>query len=136
MIAPLVIAGALVLLGAGVHGVGGEVLVLRNLSAERLAGSRFGGPRMTRAMIHVTWHLTTAAFLCVGLALVLCGTVLSGDPAQAVGLAAAATSSAFAAVMIGVGVADTGTLRSFVSHPAPLVFTVAAGLAWWGALAL
>jgi hypothetical protein len=134
--AQLVIAGALVLLGAGVHGIAGEVLVLRNLSDDRLAGSRFGGPRMTRAMIHVTWHLTTAAFLSVGLTLILCGTVLHGDAAQAAGLTAAATSSAFAVVMVGVGLADTGTLRSMVNHPAPLAFTVAAGLAWWGALSV
>jgi hypothetical protein len=136
MTAQLLIAGTLVLAGAGVHGIGGEVLVLRNLSDGRLAGSRFGGPRMTRAMIHVTWHLTTAAFFGVGLALVLAGTTLNGEAAQAVGLAAAGMCSAFAAVMVGVGVADTGTLRSFVSHPAPLAFMVAAGLAWWGALSV
>ncbi|MEA2435744.1 MAG: hypothetical protein QOF65_300, partial [Thermoleophilaceae bacterium] len=53
---PLVIAGSLAIVAAGVHGGAGEVLVIRKLSTETLAGSRFGGPRMTKTMIHVTWH--------------------------------------------------------------------------------
>ena len=80
---PLIIAGSIAIVGAAIHGVGGEVLVVRELSKEKLPSTRFGGPGMTKAMIHVTWHLTTIAFLTVGSALVLSGSVLQGDAARA-----------------------------------------------------
>lgn len=69
---PLIVAGSLAILGAAVHGVGGEVLVVRKLSPGMLPSSRFGGPGMTKAMIHVTWHMTA---LAVGL-----GTVYTRSP--------------------------------------------------------
>ena len=64
----LIAAGSLAVLAAAIHGGAGEVLVVRRLSPETLSASAFGGPRMTRAMIHVTWHVTTIAFLAVGMA--------------------------------------------------------------------
>ena len=48
---PLILAGSLAVLGASVHGAGGEILVVRNLSPASLPGSRFGGPKATMAMI-------------------------------------------------------------------------------------
>jgi hypothetical protein len=42
--APLVAAGCLAVLGAAVHGLGGEVLVVRKLAAGMLPPTRFGGP--------------------------------------------------------------------------------------------
>jgi hypothetical protein len=45
--------------------------VVRKLTPEVLPSSGFGGPRTTKVMIHVTWHLTTIAFLTVGSALLL-----------------------------------------------------------------
>ena len=90
----LIVAGSLAVLAAAVHGLGGEVLVVRKLPAETLAASPFGGPQMTRAMIHVTWHLTTVAFFTVGAALILSGSVLDGDAARGLGLFAAARSPA------------------------------------------
>src|SRR5438876_6138583 len=90
---PLLAAGSLAIVAAAVHGVGGEVLVVRRLSLGMLPSSRFGGPVMTKAMIHVTWHISTIAFLTVGSALVLAGSVLHGDTARAIGLVAAASST-------------------------------------------
>ena len=58
---PLIVAGSLAILGAAIHGVAGEILVVRRLSPEMLPSSQFGGPRTTKLMIHVTWHLTTVA---------------------------------------------------------------------------
>jgi hypothetical protein len=130
----LIAAGSLVLLGAAIHGIGGEILVVRKLSPRTLSASPFGGPAMTRAMIHVTWHLTTIAFFTVGVALVLSGSVLEGDTARGVGLLAAGTSTAFAAVVVGLGAAETKSPRSLLRHPGPLVLTATAALAWWGAL--
>jgi hypothetical protein len=64
--APLIVAGSLAILGAAIHGVGGDVLVMRKLSPGMLPTSRFGGPGMTKTMIHITWHMTTIAFRTVG----------------------------------------------------------------------
>jgi hypothetical protein len=131
---PLIIAGSLAILGAAVHGAGGEVLVVRRLSPETLPSSQFGGPRMTKAMIHVTWHMTTIAVLTVGCALILAGTVLDGDTAKALGLVAAGAATGFAALALGLGAAYMRSPRSLLRHPGPAVLTVTAALAWWGVL--
>jgi hypothetical protein len=131
---PLIVAGAIAILGAAIHGGAGEVFVVRRLSPGTLPPTRFGGPGMTRAMIHVTWHITTIAFLTVGLALLLSGTVLEGDSARSIGLLAAAAFTGFAAVAMGLGAANAQSPRSLLVHPGPLVLTAAAALAWLGAL--
>ena len=131
---PLIVAGSLAILGAGIHGVAGELLVVRKLSPGTLPPSRFGGPRMTKAMIHVTWHLTTIAFLTVGAALVVSGSVLHGDTARGIGLVAAAAFTGFAALAAALGVAYMRSPWSLLRHPAPVVLTATAVLAWWGAL--
>jgi hypothetical protein len=130
----LIVAGSLATLAAAVHGVGGEVLVVRKLSPATLPSSRFGGPVMTRTMIHVTWHMTTIAFLTVGAALLLSGSVLHGDTARGIGLVAAGASTGFAALAVVLGGAYRHFPRSLFLHPAPVVLTVTAALAWWGAL--
>ena len=131
---PLIVAGSLAILGAAVHGVGGEVLVVRRLSPGTLPSSRFGGPGMTKTMIHVTWHMTTIAFLTVGFALLLSGSVLHGDAARGIGLVAAGAATGFAALAVGLGAAYMRSPRSLFVHPAPAVLTVTATLAWLGAL--
>jgi hypothetical protein len=92
---------------------------------------------MTKAMIHVTWHMTTIAFLAVGSALLLSGTVLHGGSARGIGLLAAGASTGFAALAVGLGAAyaqPPRSPRSLFLHPAPAMLTATAGLAWWGAL--
>ena len=130
----LIIAGSLAILGAAIHGVGGEVLVVRKLSLGMLPSSSFGGPRMTKAMIHVTWHMTTIAFLTVGCALLLAGTVLDGDAARGIALVAAAAATGFAALAVGLGGAYMRSPRSLFRHPGPVALTATAALAWLGAL--
>lgn len=131
---PLILAGVLAVFGAALHGAGGEVLVMRKLSPEALPPSRFGGPRMTKTMIHVTWHLATIAFLTVGCALLLSGAVLDGDTGRGIAVVAAAAFTGFAVVAVGLGVAYTRSPRSLFLHPGPAVLTATAALAWWGAL--
>jgi hypothetical protein len=131
---PLLIAGCLALLGTLLHGVGGELLVVRKLSPETLPGSRFGGPRMTLTMIHVSWHIVTVAFLSVGCALLLAATALDDDAARAVGVLCAAAVTGFAAVAVVIGVAYARSARPLVVHPGPAVLTATAVLAWCGAL--
>jgi hypothetical protein len=131
---PLIIAGSLAILGAAIHGVGGDVLVVRKLSPGILPSTRFGGPKTTELMIHVTWHMTTIAFLTIGSALLLSGSVLNGDTARGFGLLAAAASTGFAALAVGMGAASARSPRSLFRHPTPAVLTATAALAWWGAL--
>jgi hypothetical protein len=130
---PLIVAGSLAILGAAIHGVGGEVLVVRKLSPGMLPSSRFGGPVMTKTMIHVTWHMTTIAFLTVGSALLLSGSVLDGDTARGIAIVAAGAATGFAALALGLGGA-TQSPRAVLRHPAPVVLTATAVLAWWGVL--
>ena len=131
---PLIVAGSLAILAAAIHGLGGEILVVRKLGPETLPSSRFGGPLTTKNMIHVTWHLTTIAFLTVGSALLLSGTVLHAETARGIALVAAGTSTGFAAVAVGLGAVYAQSPRSLLRHPGPAVLTAAAALAWWGAL--
>ena len=131
---PLIVAGFLGILAAAVHGVGGEVLVVRRLSPEVLPSSRFGGPGTTKTMIHVTWHMTSIAFLTVGFALLVSGLVLHGETARGIGLVAAGASTGVAGLAIVLGGAYRQFPRSLLRHPAPVVLTATAALAWWGAL--
>jgi hypothetical protein len=131
---PLIVAGSLAIIGAAVHGVGGELLVVRRLSPATLPSSRFGGPAMTKTMIHVTWHMTTIAFLTVGSALLLSGSVLDGDTARGIALVAAGATTGFAALAVGLGGVYRQFPRALFRHPAPVVLTATAALAWWGAL--
>jgi len=130
----LIVAGCLAVFGAAAHGAGGEVWVVRKLASETLPPTRFGGPGMTRTMIHVAWHLTTVGFLAVGIALLLSASVLDGDTARGIGLAAAGAATGFAAVMVGLPAATARSRRSLLRHPGPAVFAATAALAWWGAL--
>jgi hypothetical protein len=131
---PLVLAGFLALLAAAIHGVGGEVLVVRRLSPDTLPSSRLGGPRTTKIMVHVTWHMTSVAFLTVGSALLLSGSILHGDAARGIGLLAACATTGFAAVAVGLGAAYARSPRFLLRHPAPTILTATAALAWWGVL--
>jgi hypothetical protein len=131
---PLIVAGLLATLGAAVHGAGGEVLVVRKLAPEVLPSSRLGGPRTTKSMIHVTWHMTTVAYLTVGFALLLSGSVLNGATARGVAMVAAGAATGFAAIAVGMGAAYAQSPRSLFRHPGPVLLTATAVLAWWGAL--
>jgi hypothetical protein len=131
---PLLVAGSLALLGSAIHGAGGEILVMRELSSRVLPATSLGGPRTTMSMIHVTWHLTTIAFLTVGSALLLSGSLLDGGTARGTGLVAAAAATGFAAVALGLGARYARSPRSLLSHPGPALLTATATLAWWGVL--
>lgn len=128
---PLLVAGVLALVAAAVHGLGGELLVLRRLSSRALPSGPFGGPSMTMTMIRVTWHITTIAFVELG-TLEIYAAVVSGGVSRGVELLAAATVTAFAALAIGAGLRHGPT--ALLRHLGPLVLATIAGLAWWGTL--
>lgn len=129
----LLAAGSLSLLGAAIHGVAGELLVVRKLAPDALPSTRFGGPRLTRTMIHVAWHMGTVALLTAGCALLVAAVVLDGDAARDVALVAAGASTGCAATALVLGGAALSP-RALVRHPGPLLMTTAAALAWLGAL--
>jgi hypothetical protein len=131
---PLIVAGSFAILGAAIHGIGGEILVVRHLSPRMVPSSSFGGPRATKAMIHVSWHMTTIAYLTVGSALLMSGSVLDGDAARGISLLAASASTGFAALAVGLGAAYARSPRFLLRHPGTAVLTATAALAWWGAL--
>jgi hypothetical protein len=130
---PLIVAGSLAIVGAAIHGVAGELLVVRRLSPRALPSSRFGGPGLTKTMIRVAWHMATIGLLTVGSAAIVSGLVLHGDTARALGLVAAGASTGFAALALGLGGAAQSP-GSLVRHPGPVVLTATAALAWWGVL--
>jgi uncharacterized protein YjeT (DUF2065 family) len=123
----------LAILAAAVHGGAGEVLVVRRLPLAALPPSPFGGPRMTKAMVHAAWHMTTVAFLTIGCALVVAGAVVGAETARGIGIVGASAFTGFAALAVGVGAADAGAPRALLRHPGPMLLAATAGLAWWGA---
>lgn len=133
---PLIVAGSLALLASAIHGVAGDVLVVRKLPPATLPTTPFGDTRMTKTMIHVCWHMTTIALVTLGAALVLSGSVLDGDTAQGIGLAAAGVCTAFWLLAMGLAGVHTRSARFVFLHPAPILFTLMAALAWWGAALL
>jgi hypothetical protein len=133
---PLTLAGSISVLAAAIHGIAGEIIVVRWLSPEALPSTRFGGPRMTKAMIHVSWHIATVAFLATGAVLLLSGTVLEGETPRAILVVAAAAATGYAALaaLLAAAYNRRSALRAFARHPGPIVLTAGAVMAWLGAL--
>jgi hypothetical protein len=127
---PLVLAGSLAILGTAIHGVAGEVLVVRRLTPQMLPPCPFGGPAATKVMIRASWHMTTIAFLTFGSTLLLSGVALHGDAARGISIVAASATTGFAALAVG-GALVRGP-RALIRHPAPFLLTTVAVLAWWG----
>ena len=81
------------------------------------------------------WHLTTVAFLSVGSALVLAGSVLDGDAAQRGWPGSPpARPPASRRSSWGSALPTMRSPRNLFRHPGPAVLTATAALAWWGAL--
>jgi hypothetical protein len=128
---PYVIAAGLAVVGAAVHGLGGEVWILRRLRTDTLPSTPFGGPRPTRVMIGVTWHLATVTMAVMGASLLGCGGSTPGAHCSGVGRLVATLFAAFALLSVLQGV----TLRQprlLFRHLGPWVFAAVAVLAWVG----
>lgn len=129
---PFLIAGALALVGALIHGIAGEAIVVMKLRTESLPLSPFGGPTMTKLMIRATWHITTLAFVVIGSALIGCAPGDASQMCKGIGRLAAVSYASFGAMAIGLVVAARRFPRALLQHPAPVVFGGVAVLAWWG----
>ncbi len=128
---PFVVAGALAIMAAAIHGGLGEKIVVSKLRRETLPSSRFGSPRMTLLMIRVTWHITTLAFLVMGSALVACSPIASSQVCEGVGRISSIAFASF--FVLTIGLAAPHIRRTVRRHPAPLIFAVVSVLAWVGA---
>lgn len=127
---PFFVAALLALAGAAVHGGVGEAFVVRKLAPSALPRSPFGAGEATKLMIRATWHMTTVAFLVLGVALVTCAGSDATGACRAVGRISGLSFSGFALIAVGGAVARSP--RSLLRHPAPLLLTSVAVLAWWG----
>ena len=129
---PFVVAGALALLAAAIHGVVGEQLVVMKLRRETLPSSRFGSSSVTLIMIRATWHITTLAFLVMGAGLVACSPEPLRRACEGVGRVSALAFASFFVLAIGLVIPHIRR-RAPLRHPAPLIFAIVAALSWWGA---
>src|SRR3989442_11523629 len=105
---PFVIAGALALIGAVIHGAAGEALVVTKVRTETLSPTPFGGPVMTKLMIRVTWHITTIAFVVIGSAMVACAPSASSEACRGISRVAAISYTGFGALAGGLGATNKG----------------------------
>jgi hypothetical protein len=123
-------AGALALVGAAIHGGVGEATVVRKLDAEAFPRTRWGGPQTTLLYIRATWHMLTIAFAGFGAALSVCAAREQSHACAGVGMLAAGSFAGFAAIALAGALARSP--RSLIRHPAPLLLSAVALLAWLG----
>lgn len=131
---PFLIAGALALMAALIHGAAGEALVVSKLRTEVLSPTRFSGASFTKLMIRVTWHITTIAFAVAGSTMAACAPG-SSEACRGVGQVASISFASFALLAFGIVVMTHGPralTRTVRRHPAPVIFVLVAVLAWWG----
>jgi hypothetical protein len=126
-----IVAGALALLGAAIHGGVGEALIVRKVVAVELPSSRIGGASATRVMIRFSWHAVTLTFVAFGSALATCGVLGPGEACRGIGVVAASTFTAFLALAV---VFAHQRRRMLFAHPGPPMFLAVAALTWWGTL--
>jgi hypothetical protein len=125
---PWIAAGILALIGTGIHAVGGEKIVFSTTHERALPATR--ETTTARSLTRTTWHLTTAAFAVLGAAALICGFTDTTDATIGAARVVAASFSAFALVVVVSALARGG--RNLVRHPAPLMLSLTAALAWWG----
>lgn len=130
MNAPFLAAGVLALLGAAIHGGVGERALLRHVHRDALPRTSLGGRATALSMIRASWHMVTIAFTAFGAGLLACAGSGAGESCAGVGRLAAASFAGFGA--LAVTLALRRAPRMLVRHPAPLMLTAVALLAWWG----
>ena len=126
-------AGAMMLIGAALHGVLGDG-VLRKIGGLELPPNPFGSPADTRVGLRITWHFGTIAFACAGLGLVAAGLQPQATFAIGVTYLSGALLSCFALIGGTVRIYRNG-LSSLFKHPV-LILIIAAVLVWSGSTSL
>ena len=117
-----------VLLGLG-HETLGSVWVLRGLTGENLPRIPFGGPAMSAATIHATWHIVTVFALSVGALLIMLSLDVA-DPKTLLLRVFAVMWLTIAGVAIWAGARRVRRFRDLFRLPVPVFFIVVAVLCW------
>ena len=120
---PFVAAGCIALVGSVIHGVVGDRLV-RRIGVEALRPQG-------KFLIRVTWHFTTIAFVVLGIVLVSVGVRPHSAISAGVGYTAGALFSCWSAFVL-IASFWRGGVRGWLSHPAPVLLSIAALLIWSG----
>lgn len=125
------VAGVLAIIGAAIHGGVGEAMVVRRLDPETLPRTRWGGGQTTLRLIRAGWHMLTTTFAAFGTSLSLCSAREQSLACAGAGTLVAATCAGFAAIAIA-GPLLARRPRALIRHPAPLLLSAVALLAWLG----
>lgn len=133
----LFVAGILSLAAAMIHGGVGDAII-RKIEPSGLPPNVFGDSAVTSLLIRVTWHLVTATFAVIGVALIVIGLQRDVDAARGVALLSATLFSAYtllaaALVLARYGVRGLLDQPRLLRHPAPAIFITTTVLIWWGA---
>ena len=128
---PFLVAAVLAVAAAAIHGIVGEIIVVRRIPTDSLPKTRFGPPGATAAIVRVAWHICTAAFAVAGVSLASCAGGGAEGACVGVGRVSAAMFGAFVLVAFAV-VGPSRFRRSLIRHQAPLAFAAIAVLAWIG----
>src|SRR5258708_17150538 len=99
---PLVIASAIALVTASIHGIVGDAALVRKIKIDALPSTPFGGPAGSRVLIRVTWHLLTLVFVILAVALFVSGIRDTSNFAPGVAYLAGAMYTGFAVITVGV----------------------------------
>ena len=130
MDAGLGIAGLIcVAMGLG-HETIGVVWVLPSLTEERLPRTPFGPPALSRAMVHVTWHIVSIFVLAVGGLLLTLAWDATADPQDALLRWFAGMWLAATAMALWIARRGLRNPREFLRLPVPLLWVVVAVLCW------
>src|SRR5260221_14001961 len=109
----LLVAGVLSFVAAGIHGIAGDLLLVRRLDVATLPRTPFGGPAGSKLMIRVSWHLVTTTFGVLGAALIACGVDDAPDACRRTGILVASAFFPFAAITIAAGFRTYGPAGMF-----------------------
>jgi len=126
----LAIAGTLCVLLAAGHATLGLVWILPGLDDEHLGSSPFGGPKLSAATIHASWHIVTVFALASGVILSWLAWDPTANPKVIVLRVFAGMWLSIASVAMWAGLRRARRFRDLLRLPVPVLFVVVAVLSW------
>lgn len=127
------LAGILSLIGALAHGLGGETMLLRKVSAEAFPTMPNGDGAQAKAETRMTWHAVTVYFVITGILLLL----MAFDQLNAINTLAGIITLHFVAWTFVLALVPPITLRdprAALRSPQWLLMLILAALTYGGTL--